>query len=376
MNDEALKESLGELAESVRNVDLYDRALTRSRRIGRRRAAASTGAALAVLGLVGAGLWSFQPREPDVRPPVLASPALPTPTTAPSAPATSPSAPPASRTTKSSPPSTPALAVPRSRSLADLPGRVFYRGDDGTVVRLTGAGTRTTVLNVPNQAVAVSPDGKRIAYVANDQLLLAGSDQPIYHGTVSTDQQIPAWSPDGTKLLIGTPKPGALTVATGALASLPSGGRDFRWSGDGRKLIYGTTPCRLHVAAAGAGSGTVVPILGDPESSRNPDQAAACRPLSADRTGRQVTVPLQGVGDSAYGDTADTLVDTATGAVLRLPVGGAVRSVLFGPDGNLLIRADLDNRSTLSVLTPDGTLLVQANEPAALRNLLPVAYTR
>jgi hypothetical protein len=188
----------------------------------------------------------------------------------------------------------------------------------------------------------------------------------------------PAWSPDGTRLLIGTPGAGVLTVATGTVAPLPSGldGRNFRWSGDGRKLIYGTSPCRLKVAPAGGRSGTTVPILGDPESSRNPDQTAACRPLSADRAGRRVTVPLQGVGGGDYGDTADTLVDTVTGAVLPLPVAGIVRTLLFGPDGNLLIRTEGGDRFTLSVLAPDGTLLVQAAAPGALRALQPVAYTR
>jgi TolB protein len=363
MNDDALKESLGQLAESVRNVDLYDRALTRSRRIGRRRAVAATGSALAVLALAGAGLWNFPHRGPDVRPPVIASPVLPTPSTPPT-PATPRSVAPST--------STPTIAVPKSRSLADLPGRIFYRADDGTVVRLTATGSRTTVLSTPNRAVAVSPDGRRIAYVtADDKLRLAGSDQPIYNGAVTIDQQIPAWSPDGTKLFIGTPKPVALTVSTGAVASLPTG-NDFRWSGDGREMIYGTSPCRLKTTP----SGRLVPILGDPESSRNPDQTAACRPLSADHTGRRVTVPLQSVGEGADGDSANALVDTVTGAVLPMPVPGVVQSALFGPDGDLLIRAGQYNRPTLSVLAPDGTLLVQADEPSALRNLQPVAYTR
>jgi hypothetical protein len=41
-----------------------------------------------------------------------------------------------------------------------------------------------------------------------------------------------------------------------------------------------------------------------------------------------------------------------------------------------LIRTVDGGRATLSVLAPDGTLLVQAREPAALLNLSPVAYTR
>jgi TolB protein len=130
------------------------------------------------------------------------------------------------------------------------------------------------------------------------------------------------------------------------------------------------------VTTSSTQAGTLVPVIGDPESSRNPDQTAACRPLSADRTGRRVTVPLQSVGDGPDGDSADALVDTVSGAVLPMPVPGVVQSALFGPDGNLLIRAGQYNRPTLSVLAPDGTLLVQVDEPAALRDLQPVAYTR
>jgi TolB protein len=49
---------------------------------------------------------------------------------------------------------------------------------------------------------------------------------------------------------------------------------------------------------------------------------------------------------------------------------------LFATDGNLLIRTVDGDRFTLSVLAPDGTLLVQAREPAAMKSLEPVAYTR
>jgi TolB protein len=379
MNDDILAESLGDLAESVRNVDLYDRALARSRRIGRNRALTGGAAALVALALAGGGLWTFPPRDRHAAP-VVGAPTAATSTLAPT-----PSAPPASPSTpatgrSAAPPATGATtAVPRSRSLADLPGRVFYRStENGTVVRLSADGGRDTVLNTPNEAVAISPDGKRIAYVANGRLLLAGSDQPVYDGTVATDQQDPAWSPDGTALLVGTPKPGILTVATGAFGPLPSslGGQHFRWSGDGRRLIYGTASCRLKVAPAGGRTGTTVPVIGDPESARNPEQTAACLPSSADRAGGRVAVPLQSVGQSGYGDAADTVVDTRTGAILPLPVTGDVRAVLFATDGNLLIRTVDGDRFTLSVLAPDGTLLVQAREPAAMKSLEPVAYTR
>jgi len=364
MSDNRFKQPLSEIAESVRNVDLYERSLSRSRRIGRHRAAAITGAALAVLGLAGAGLF-ITPRDANPDRPVIASPTSPRPLPSASAGPSSSSA--AAGSSRAQTPVT-----PRSRSLSDLPGRVFYRSPETqAVVRLTPDGKRSTVLDVPNEAVAVSPGGDRIAYLADGKLVLPGSE---FTGAVDPEQ-VPAWSSDGKKLLLAAPEPGVLTVATGAFKKLPKGldGQSFRWSGDGTQLVYGTSSGRLKVAGADASSGRTVPVIGDPEAARNPDGTAACRPLSADRTGGRVTAPLESVGGCGQYLPADAVVDTTSGEVVALPVTGRVTGALFDPDGNLLIRtAD----AKLSVLAPNGTLLVQAPEPAAVKDLELLAYTR
>ncbi len=365
MNRDPLAESLDELAESVRNADLYERSLRRSRRIGRRRAAAVAGAGLAVLGLAGAGLL-VRPGVSELQPPVV-SPTR-------QAPSAVPSVPPS---TNSPPRAT--TAVPQSRSLGDLPGRVFYRSAD-RVLRLDPDGSVRTVLETPHDAAAVSPAGDRIAYVTDGELRLAGaSAEPIEVGPVDPDQ-VPAWSPDGKRLIVAAPEPGVLTVATGSFTPLPEslGGRNFRWSGDGRRLLYGTSSCRLKVAAADGRSGTTVPVIGDPETARNPDGTAACRPLSADRTGARITAPLDSAGDPPGSGSlpADALVDTGTGDVLPLPVSGRVTGLLFGPDGILLIRTAEGNAATLSVVSPDGTLLVQAREPAGVGDAELLGWTR
>ena len=54
-----LHDSLSDLADSVVPIDLYERSLRRSRRIGRREAAVGTGAAVVALGLLGSGLWQL-----------------------------------------------------------------------------------------------------------------------------------------------------------------------------------------------------------------------------------------------------------------------------------------------------------------------------
>lgn len=382
MTPDPLRESLGQLAESVQNVDLYDRALRRSGRIGRNRAGAVAGAALAVLGLAGAGLLirPVAAPTPSVAPPSLAAPPIAPSVTPATPPSRSPSrsAPPSSSATTPTPPVAATTAVPQSRSLSDLPGRVFYRSGNDRVVRLTADGAVRTVLETPYQAVAVSPGGDRIAYVAGGDLLLAGSAEPLLREV--DPEQLPAWSPDGTRLIVAAPRPGVLTLRTGDFVRLPDtlGGQHLRWSGDGRRLIYATPACRLKVAAAQGRSGTTVPVIGDPEGARNPDGSAVCRPLSADRTGRRITAPLDEPGGPAESGllNADVLVDTETGDVLPLPVSGQVTGLLFGPDGNLLIRTAAGDGSTLSVLAPDGRLLVSAREPAGVGDAALLAYTR
>jgi TolB protein len=110
----------------------------------------------------------------------------------------------------------------------------------------------------------------------------------------------------------------------------------------------------------------------------NPDGLAACKPTSVDVAGDRVTVPLQTTGETGADspDTADAVVDTATGDVMPLPVSGSVVGAVFDPDGNLLVRSRTDDTTRLSLFTPGGTLQVQAIEPAALRDLDLLAYTR
>jgi TolB protein len=267
---------------------------------------------------------------------------------------------------------------PRSTSIADLPGHVFYTDaeDDGRLVRLTPGDEPETVLSEKYTTVGVSPDGSRVAYVADGNLMIVstggGDPQQAYAGTASA-AQAPAWSPDGDQVLIDAAEPGVLDVATGALTPLPSGldGQHFRWSGDGSTLVYATAGCGLEVADATAQSGTPVPETGDT------DGRAACRPVSVDTTGDLVTVRLGQAGaDATDSAAADAVLDTVTGDIVDLPVSGKIIGAVFGPDGNLLVRSVSDGRRRLSLFAPDFTLLLRAREPSVLKGLGLVAYTR
>jgi TolB protein len=358
MND-GLRQSLSDIADDVHYVDLHQRALGRSRRIRRNRAAAATVSALAVLGLAGFVLVTLGPQRSRPGPPVAAS--------APASGSASPSV------SGGGGPAKVAMAVPQSTSLKDLTGHVFYRSpQDGSVVRITGGGARSTVLSKANKAVAVAPDGEKIAYVANGKLYLSGSDQSLGSGEVDLTKQFPAWSPDSARLLVAAPEPSVLTVATGASGQIPGGltGQDFRWSGDGSKLVY-LSGSRLRV------DGTTVPVWGA-QGADNPEQLSAGVPLSADPTAARITMALSGGRDVGDGRSRqpDTVVNTATGAIEVIPVPGDVQGAVFDTEGRLLVRAEDGDRVVLSVFSASGTLLVQAAEPGSVKDLELVAYTR
>jgi TolB protein len=362
MNDD-LRNSLSGIADDVRDVDLHERALGRSRQIRRNRITAATASAMAVLGLAGFGAVTLNgPRSqsgPQVAASVRASAAASVSAGTPSGPATV------------------TMAVPQSKSLKDLTGHVFYRSpQSGSVIRIAGDGTSTTVLDEANDVAAVAPDGERIAYVANRKLYVSGSGQPLLSGKVDLAKQIPAWSPTGAELFVAAPEPGVLTVASGAFGKVPGGrkGQDFRWSGDGASLTYlvgGPLDRRIEV------DGVTVPTWGDPVRSRNPGRLPASSPLSADPTAGRITVALSGARSLDNKVLPpDTVVDTATGAIEAIPVPGSVQAAIFDTEGNLLVRAKDGNRLVLSVFSPSGTLLVQAPEPSGVKDLDLLAYTR
>jgi TolB protein len=387
-SEDSIRDVLRRLADEAVDADLYGPALRRSRRLAHRRAAAGTLSALTALGLACSGLWWLAPPgghagSPD--PSRLARPVPAAGRTTPAEPLPISLAPTTRRATtvptrRAQPAHTHIAAVPQSRSLADLPGEVFYdqRGGEPKVIRLDSDGRTETVLSGPHSTVGVSNDGRKIAYVRDGALLVTTADgggtQRPYEGMVSAEQA-PVWSPDGQQLLIDAIDPSVLDVAQGTLSPLPGDldGEHFRWSGDGRKVVFATPACRLKVAdVATAEPAVTVPTVGDPEI---PGGLGACRPVSVDVTGSRVTVPLQPAGGNDDSAAANAVVDTSTGTAAVLPVTGTVIGAVFDADGDLLVRTVEQGRTTLSLFSPGNVLLVQASEPSRLNGLDLVAFT-
>jgi TolB protein len=284
--------------------------------------------------------------------------------------------------------STPVVAA---RSMPGLPGALFYLTPEHHLVRLTPI---NELLPLGTQAwgADVSPDGRRVARIEQDGDVLVTDHEGDEARRIYRDAAPygigPAWSPDGTKLLIARSAgdahlhPGLLNVATGRFTELPRLNHHLhlRWSGDGRSLAFTTGECRVLTSTATGTKMRVVPVLGDPSRKKNPSGTYACDVVSVNRDGTRLAVNLKGPSDPAgdiVGDmTANAVIDTATGATVALPVRGTVLAVLYRPDGTMLIRSRKGTATTLTVLGPDGTRVAKVTEPAVARGLELVAYTR
>jgi TolB protein len=114
---------------------------------------------------------------------------------------------------------------------------------------LTGRELRH-VAREPNGAEpAWSPDGKRIAFLANDGNLYLMNDDGDHRRRLRRGRFVGlAWSPDGSKLAVGIDGRapnfgdiGVVDVSTGRLTNLthrPGQESGPAWSPDGRKIVF------------------------------------------------------------------------------------------------------------------------------------------
>jgi dipeptidyl aminopeptidase/acylaminoacyl peptidase len=367
--DEPLRQCLAELADQIGPTDLLDRSLRRSRGIGRRRAALATGAALVVVAASGTTIARFGLPGGN------------------HAPAPQPAA---------------QAPLEAARSVAGLPGALYYQQDDPErVVRLELGGKLTPLTSGEDSSTtAVSPDGRHVAFRRPPaQLWVADRDGHAARqiaGDVLAEDQPPVWSPDSARLQVirsadGKRQPVTIDLASGAVTPLPGTltgapaagpandppGARFAFAGDGAALLYATADCVLMVARADGGDARRVPVIGDADRTVNPANTYACEVFSASRDGSRVAVQLTSSATAGGGErAADAVVDTTTGAVVPLPVVGGVSWLQYRPDGTLLVRSADDERSTLTLLSPTDAVIAKVTEPAALNQLNLVAYTR
>jgi TolB protein len=350
-----LRRGLADLADQIGPVDLYAGSLRRSRRIGRRRVAVTSAATVLLVAMGGAVLTRIHTPRQD----------------------------------NSQRYAAPVVEAPQS--VPGLPGTLFYVTPNGdTLVRIAVDGKRPVMASgFEDWRGDVTPDGKRIAYVADDatvRVIEAGTRRSLAVSGGEDPTSLPSWSPDGTRLLLdrkdfggSQARPGVFDVESGTFTPLAVTGHHLRWSGDGRSIVYATDDCRLMVAASDGTNPRQVPVLGDGDRAVNPSGSYACIPVGASADASRVAVTLHS-GDASQGSgtddgPADSVIETATGQAVPLPVEGLVNAALFRPDGTLLIRSDDDGDTTLTLLSAADTIIARVIEPATLRDYTLVAYT-
>ncbi|MFG3604081.1 TolB-like translocation protein [Micromonospora chersina] len=373
MNQDRLRLDLAGLAEEVTPVDLRDRALRTSRRLGIQRAVATSAAALVVLAAATGTALAIRPNGQGPAP-------------APAGPSVTSTAPPAEVTPTPSPSDSASPTGSPVKPASVLPGTRYYLettstkarihavrgGSDQVVHQLSYAATHGCEWNT----LTVSPDGKRVAWVQDSTdngtsgVLLAGTIGRSNATTLLDDVNCLGPRPlvwQGSDLLMVARKSGQsvlLDVAANKRVNGDPGQETDRcWSADGRWL-----------AAMADGK----PYVADETQSRQysytppKDEAAhwdgwQARSVSMD--GRYVSVGWVGT-DPSRRDDSFAVVDTTTSKVVDLPGSGDIRSIMFTIDGKVIVKRAAGITVLDSSFKPLGTV----TESASVRAMRLLAY--
>ncbi|MFE9956272.1 hypothetical protein [Micromonospora sp. NPDC005299] len=373
MNQDRLRLDLAELAEEVTPVDLRDRALRTSRRLGIQRAVATSAAALVVLAAATGTAFAIRP---DGQAPVPA-PAGPSVTSTWPPVEVSPTPEASASADPTGSPARPPVALAGTRYyLETTPTKArihAVRGNSDQVVhQIAYAATHGCEWNT----LTVSPDGKRVAWVQdstdNDAsgVLLAGTTGEPGAMTLLDDVNCLGPRPlvwEGSDLLMVQRKSGQSVLfdvaANKRVNGDPGQETDRCWSADGRWL-----------AAVADGK----PYVADEAQSRQytytppKDEAAhwdgwQARSVSMD--GRYVSVGWVGT-DPSRRDDSFAVVDTTSSKVVDLPGSGDIRSIMFTADDQVIVR----RASGISVLDSSFTPLGTVAESASVRTMRLLAY--
>ncbi|MEU5671407.1 LpqB family beta-propeller domain-containing protein [Micromonospora sp. NPDC047753] len=386
MNDQRLRLDLTALADEVTSVDLRDRTLRTSRRLGIQRAVATSAAALVLIAAAAGTAFAIRPDQsppplPADTPSVTASPSpTPTPTPTPSGSAgDTPGAPPSGGSSTS----TPSVQF----------GRLFY--GPATVTDAEMANLRSwrpgdspvRLLALPELAAIgsanISPDGRRVAWVESDDsestLVIAdvdGSGRQEMRSKVDP-HCAPAWSADGRHLLFIETKAMGETVRHGVLDTRSDKrtvtwwpgqprGCHALWSADGRTIAMTDY---LGVALFGTDGTKKRAVPGFAVGKLTSNDIAS---LSSDgsRIALLVKKPNEDAGDVARELWANAVIDTRTGKQVTLPLGGrTLRQVYFQTDGSMVVRVKTSNGYAVLLVDEDGRKISETAEPASLKDM-------
>lgn len=387
MNQDRLRFDLADLADEVTPVDLRDRTLRTSRRLGVRRAVATSAAVLLVLAAATGTALAIRP---DGSAPTPALPSV-TSTPPPVEPTPTPSVEPSR--SPSAGPSTTTGGSPAGAAI----GRLFYgpttTGEGASAVGYLWSfkpGSQPTRLaKLPSLPAivnaAVSPDGKRVAWVdADDNLRVADVDggnsrklTPGGHRQVEADCWTPVWSPDSRRLVLSVilrtepsrvSEKGILDLDTNAYTRIVGvQGCHPLWSADGKVLAYADGEGRVAVNRPDGSAERVIPGVGG-SGARSSFDVASISP-DGSRLALLLRKPDEPAGDVARELGANAVIDTRTGRQVDLPLGGRpLLQAWFRADGKLVTRVSDGDHNVLVLVGADGRKIGESREPTTLKD--------
>ncbi|MFF0123847.1 hypothetical protein ACFYP0_32065 [Micromonospora arida] len=373
MNDQRLRLDLADLAGEVDPVDLRDRTLRASRRLGIQRAVATSAAALVLIGAATGAAFVIRPDATGPAPLPANTPSVtvaPTPTGSPSGPA-----PTVSPGTSGSP-GDPTVKV--------LTGTLYYLGrtSKDAVVHAVQGGADRTVARIPlggepcvGNSITVSPDGQRLAWVEDADtagfgaLMTAAIDgtrkRKLATKVGCLGSRALVWM--GSDRLMVRQDDGA-SVLMNAVTGRPVDGdrgeeTDPCWSADGRFLA-----AMDESGPFVSGPGSRRPYHYEPPSE-DADKYDGWSVRSVSLDGRYVAVGWKGT-DPSRRDDSHAVVEVATSRVKKLPVKGEVKNIFFTSDELVLIR----RADRIVVLDARFEVLDEVAEARGTRGLALLAY--
>jgi hypothetical protein len=382
-----LHADLADLAEEVTVVDLQDRVLRTSRRLGMRRALVGGAAVLAVLAAGSGTALAVLPKRHESLPPAVITSLSASPPAASPTPDSSPSA-----GTPSAPPTSASPAKPS----ATMPALYFYRDDDPDGVikndllyRPVGGSWRV-VSRLPGPAgttnatqVSLSPDRQSVAWMTEDGKVQVSAEDGT--GVLALTQPSPSdrcgegitWTGDSRRIVYAQRSSAVGPTATikvlnadgswaHTLATVPTGlNCSVSASGDGRTVAYldGKNNKIDLFALDGSQTHTLTPRL--------PHQQVLAEIIALDQHADRLLVSTLAEGGCGCSPPhMYFLIDVDSGKVTRLSQDGTASiSGKFTLDGRIVFVDDLNRANgngvvpRLTLFGPDGKVLSHATAP-------------
>jgi TolB protein len=391
MNIDRLRMDLTELAEEATPVDLRDRALRSSRRLGIQRAVATSAAVLVMLGAATGTAIALVPRNGGGPAPA---------TTATTTVDSTPSAAPSPTTSASAAAGTPSGGA--KNDPAATIGRIFYIANPVNpepnpgptpLFSWTPGGQPHRLTALPWGAMqtnaAVSPDGRKIAWIDEQSSLnvaaVDGTGRRKLHDKVEGQCWGPTWSPDSRRLtaaVVESTDPyrdriGMIDVSSGAFS--PTAGLDGChpvWAADADRIAApdGSTG-QVYLFSTDGPARRAIPNLGGSARYGSADIAS----ISPDGSKLALLRRAHGenAGDVARELTVNAVLDTRTGAEINLPLDGRqLLQAVFQADGTLVARVKGSGGNVLVLIGADGRKISESHESPVFKGMQILSVTR